>query len=126
MNDATIGERIRERITAAGLTHEQLADLIGYHHCTIGRWTTGRVQPGIRALKALADVFGCTCEDLVNADYRYGSPGRYHPDSDYALLRFGRPGCDLCGGRGWDREETAETPSGPRITLLLCPRCFQV
>ena len=59
-----MGEKLKQARLAAGLTQQQLADLIGRNRQDIGRWEAGR-EPGAVTLKALANALQCRMEELV-------------------------------------------------------------
>lgn len=61
--------RIRER---AGLSKTQLADRLGVDLSTVCKWETGVNRPTADGLLKLADLFGCTIDELFGRD----PPGR--------------------------------------------------
>ena len=50
---------------AAGLTQQQLADKMGVNRSTVAMWETGVNAPKTKMLLALAEVLGCSVEDLL-------------------------------------------------------------
>ena len=50
---------------AAGLTQQQLADLIGVKRTALTNWEIGTNAPPSKYLLALADALHCTVEDLL-------------------------------------------------------------
>lgn len=50
---------------AAGLTQQQLADLLGVKRTVVTNWETGVAITPTKYLLALADALGCTVEDLL-------------------------------------------------------------
>ena len=50
---------------AAGLTQQQLADLLGVKRSALSMWESSRNNPPAKYLLALADALGCTVEDLL-------------------------------------------------------------
>lgn len=50
------------------MTQQDLAERIGSHAATVSRWETGQTPPPIRMLSKMANLFGCTIEDLIRED----------------------------------------------------------
>lgn len=50
---------------AAGLTQQQLADLLGVKRTVVTNWETGVAITPTKYLLALAEILGCTVEDLL-------------------------------------------------------------
>ena len=48
----------------AGLTQQQLADILGVSHISVSRWETGKSIPSPKYIKALADLFGVQGKDI--------------------------------------------------------------
>ena len=48
----------------AGLTQQQLADILGVTHISVSRWETGKSIPSPKYIKALADLFGVQGKDI--------------------------------------------------------------
>lgn len=51
----------------AGKTQEELAKAIGVTQGAVAQWESGITNPKISSLKAIADVLGCTLDDLFNS-----------------------------------------------------------
>ena len=49
-----------------GLSQEKFADLINVARPTISSWETNTTTPEISNIKKMAEIFGCTIDDLVN------------------------------------------------------------
>lgn len=63
--------RIARRREAAGLSQQDLADLVGYGVATIRRLERGEVfDPGIRQLSLIAEALRCNIEDLVEPAWK--------------------------------------------------------
>lgn len=62
---ATIGERILELRTAAGISQAKLAELAHTDKSQISRYEQGRIQPSMTSLYRLAVAFGLDVNDLV-------------------------------------------------------------
>lgn len=54
----TLGEKIRECRTRAGLSQEQLAERMDVTRQAVGKWESGQSAPGAEKLQRLADLFG--------------------------------------------------------------------
>lgn len=59
------GQRIKQRRIDAGYSVMRLAQLMHIHRSAIYRWEDGYVLPSLDNLLTLADIFGCTLEDLI-------------------------------------------------------------
>lgn len=77
-----LGERIKEKRLERGWTQSQLGKKIGVRAGTISWWEHNGASPNIYAVWDLADVFGCTIDELCgrkeksyeekqNRTYRY-------------------------------------------------------
>ena len=53
---------------AKGLAQWQLAEMIGVRQESVTQWETGKTAPKFSRLAQIADVLGCTIDDLVRAD----------------------------------------------------------
>ena len=59
---------IRTMRQAKGLAQWQLAEMIGVRQESVTQWETGKTAPKFSRLAQIADVLGCTIDDLVRAD----------------------------------------------------------
>lgn len=55
---------IRERRLSSGLTQEELAEKMGKKQVTVSAWELGKAYPPSDLLPHLAEVLGCTVNDL--------------------------------------------------------------
>lgn len=53
---------------AANLTQAQAADLIGVTDATISQWENGETRPKTSRLAKVAEVYGCTIDELLKED----------------------------------------------------------
>lgn len=60
-----IGQDIKKYREKAGLTYEQLAELIGTKKDTIYRYETGKKNPSTLVLDKIAKALNCTVEILL-------------------------------------------------------------
>lgn len=60
-----IGARIRSLRQARSLTQTELAARLGIAAATVVKWEAGQVEPRLRQLRSLAEVFGVTIDDLA-------------------------------------------------------------
>ena len=56
-------KRFREK---SGLTRKELADRLHIHEETLGRYERGDREPSGSIIKSMADLFGCSTDDLLN------------------------------------------------------------
>lgn len=59
-----MGEKIKERREAAGMSQKQLAAMIGVDASTISLWENDLTNPKMGNLVKLAEIFGCKPGDL--------------------------------------------------------------
>ena len=62
----TIGNKIKQLRLSAGLTQEQLANLLDISAQAISKWETGTTMPDITLLPLLSTEFGVTIDDLFD------------------------------------------------------------
>ena len=61
----TLGQRIHELRTAAGLSQEQLAERLNVSRQAVSRWERDETMPETEKVVALADIFGVTTDYLL-------------------------------------------------------------
>lgn len=76
-----IGLRIRTMRKSRNMTQEDLAKAIEQSASSITMYETGRREPDLETLEALADVFNVTLGSIVSGETRNGAP-IVIPDSD--------------------------------------------
>ncbi|MCM3766452.1 helix-turn-helix domain-containing protein [Neobacillus niacini] len=62
----TLGEKIKDFRTRAGLSQEQLADKLGVSRQAVTKWENDRGIPDINNLQYLAKLFDVSIDSLVN------------------------------------------------------------
>lgn len=60
-----MGEKLKAARQAAGMTQAQLAEAVGCKQKDISRYESGLHEPGALTLKKMAQVLGCSMDDLV-------------------------------------------------------------
>lgn len=65
----TVGEKIKERRKALGLTQTELGERLGVQKNAVSKWETGRVDdiPGSK-IRAMAALFGVTPSYLIDSE----------------------------------------------------------
>ena len=66
-----IGKHIKKLRMEQGMTQDQLAQALNVTRQAVSNWETGKTQPSIETLTAIAGLFGITVEELI-----YGRSGR--------------------------------------------------
>lgn len=64
----TFGQKLKKLRTDGKLTQEQLADLIYVTRTAISKWETDKGYPSIDSLRAIADFFSVTIDELISDD----------------------------------------------------------
>lgn len=63
-----VGNQIRERRQALGLSQEELARRLYVSRVTVSHWETGRTLPDVQSMLLLANLFGTTIDEMVRGD----------------------------------------------------------
>lgn len=63
-----IGNQIRERRQALGLSQEELAQRLYVSRVTVSHWETDKTLPDVQSMLLLANLFGTTIDELVRGD----------------------------------------------------------
>ena len=48
-----------------GFTQEKIAELLGVDRSTVAKWENGQSDPRIKTLVRLAEILGCTVDELL-------------------------------------------------------------
>lgn len=59
-------KKLKEKRIQKGLTQEELGQAIGVSYRTIYQYETGRREPNLRMLRALANALNCTIDEIVD------------------------------------------------------------
>ncbi|MBQ9002801.1 MAG: helix-turn-helix transcriptional regulator, partial [Eggerthellaceae bacterium] len=73
------------------MTQEQLAMLLGVSRQSVAKWEAGQSTPEVDKLVKMADLFGCTLDELVSGDLSE------RPVSPAEVMPEGAPAEDVCG-----------------------------
>lgn len=60
-----MGSRYRDFRKAAGMRPEEAAAKLGVSLVTLYSWESGRTSPRVIKLLAMADIYGCSTDDLL-------------------------------------------------------------
>ena len=63
-----VGNQIRERRQALGLSQEELAQRLYVSRVTVSHWETGRTLPDVQCMLLLSNLFGTTIDEMVRGD----------------------------------------------------------
>lgn len=63
-----VGERIKEVRKATGVTQEELAEILGVSHATVGRYEHGETDITVKRMWKIADALGCSMCYLLGAE----------------------------------------------------------
>ena len=64
-SEERVAERLRMYRAKVNLTQEQVSLRIGNDRQAVGRWESGINVPSVPSLYKLADVYGCTMDELA-------------------------------------------------------------
>ena len=59
-------KKLKEKRIQKGLTQEELGRAVGVSYRTIYQYETGRREPKLKILRALATVLSCTIDEIVD------------------------------------------------------------
>ena len=59
---------IRTKRVAEKLTQAELAKRLGVYQGAVSQWESGMTNPKLDKLKAMAELFGCTLDELLRED----------------------------------------------------------
>ncbi|MBP3392521.1 MAG: helix-turn-helix transcriptional regulator [Clostridia bacterium] len=105
MTNLKIGEHIRLRRKAQGLTQEQLANLLGVTKAAVSKWENEESYPDITLLPQIAQLFQISLDALLNSpqeDKPFKDLYEYHfgfswDDVDSRILNYGiAKECAVC------------------------------
>lgn len=78
-----IGQKLKDKRTALGLTQEALADQMGVSRQTIANWEKGKTYPDIASVLKLSDLYNVSLDELLKED----AAMRKHTEEAAALPR---------------------------------------
>ncbi len=81
-----LGERIAERRKKTGISQEKLAELIGVSRQAVTKWESGNANPDTENLIRLAEVFGCSIDELCGNSGEKPKKINYAPGHILALF----------------------------------------
>ena len=74
-----IADKLKELLEEKAVTPYRVAKEIGVSQTTIKNWVTGYTAPKERHIKALADYFGITTDELLGKEKQPTTLGELHP-----------------------------------------------
>lgn len=64
----TFGKKLQEARRSAGLSQEQLAEILHMSRQAISKWETGESVPDVEKLREICGVFGVSADELLGLD----------------------------------------------------------
>ena len=58
---------IRDLVKKSEKTQEEIANALGVHQTLVSLWVCGKCKPNIADLPKIANVLGCSIEDIVSS-----------------------------------------------------------
>ncbi len=86
---SNIGKSIKKQRTEKGLTQDQLAEKLHVTRQAVSNWETGKTQPDVETLSALAECFEIPVEELI-----YGK-ATGHQESKVVIEKTTEKGIDI-------------------------------
>ena len=74
-DEVSTGAFILQKRTELGLSQEELAERLRVSRPTISTWETDKFLPGTSYIKAMASLFHCTTDELLNPSPAPVKPG---------------------------------------------------
>ena len=90
----TLGENLQGLRRAKGLSQDEVAQKLFVSRQTISKWELDKAEPGVENLKALADLYGVTVDQLVGCQ-RTAEPPEEGPEGHYQKMLVLRTGAVL-------------------------------
>lgn len=59
---------IKKYREAAEMSQQELADILGVGRSAVAMWETGQALPRVESLAKMAQLFGCTMDELVKKE----------------------------------------------------------
>ena len=78
-----IGQKLKEKRTALGLSQEQLAEQLGITRQTVANWEKGKTSPDIASVQKLSALYSVSLDELLKED----TSMRKHVEESAALPR---------------------------------------
>ena len=82
----TVGEKISDLRKAADLSQEKLAELVGVSRQAVTKWESGSANPDTENLIRLAEIFGCSLDELCGIAAEKPKKINYSAGNILALL----------------------------------------
>lgn len=123
-----LAERIYSLRKQRGLSQEQLAEALGVSRQTVSKWERGAAAPELERLRAMAEFFGVSLDELAGGEPRAPAMERGAGRLGVALCLLGAAALLVLGAVLLFAPERAEaldaasavTLSGSGIALGLC------
>ena len=94
----TFGKRLQQVRKAAGLSQEQLAELVGMSRQAVSKWETDQAAPDIDKLASLCGVLGVSADELLG---REAPPPQAQPQGGGLEGCVRMNGAKRCFTAGW-------------------------
>lgn len=74
MDKPAVGEFLATLRKEGGYTQQDVADKLNISDRTLSSWETGRTEPDLSSLTALADFYGLTVDEILRGERKSGAP----------------------------------------------------
>ena len=82
----SLGENLQRLRKEKGLSQEDVAQKLFVSRQSVSKWENGNAEPGVENLKALANLYGVTLDELVGREPAEGPPFiEKYPDMERAV-----------------------------------------
>lgn len=82
----TIGQKIKERRTALGLTQDYIANRLNVNPSHVSNIECGRANPSLTALVKIANILECSVDYFLSGEYTYTIDVAAQQSLDHAIL----------------------------------------
>lgn len=87
MDQAKIGQFLKQLRRGQGLTQEQLAEALGVSNRSVSRWETGVSLPDFDILLLLAERYGVSMEEILDGQRKEKTMNDTHSEIEPAVLK---------------------------------------
>lgn len=103
-----IGNKIKEYRTEKGLTQKALAEQLNVSFQAVSRWENEDVEPSFDCVKQMAEIFGCSIDDLFGMEKKAVEPAPEKVVEKVIIKEEAKPVlgvCEICNKPIYDADQ---------------------